>query len=165
MKKEIRDEVSEAFSIHTEHARTPGYYHAFWTAPGMGSRPVKHDNGQFALFESETEAEIGAAQDMFRVLNRPRKFANRGKPEVYTKMEANEFAVALGHAGITPSFFAYLYGTSQDKVLKWIDGTDGVPHPARLLLAVFTTTPEAVDVAESVTMQFTKARRPERKDA
>jgi DNA-binding transcriptional regulator YiaG len=124
-----------------------------------GVRPFYvSDAGKPTVHGSETEALASAAVSLMNALNnRPR---NKGKPERYTKLTGPQLAVLLSESGLTPTFFAELYGTSSGRLVEWMDETADVPHPVRLLLEIFKRHPETVDVAEKVTAAVTVARRP-----
>lgn len=143
-----------------------GGYHGTFQAPGLTPDVVRDENGQPRLFPNEHAAKYAASMTMFVVLNKPRVFAGKsGKPERYTKMTGPEFAVELAEAGITPTFLAYLYGTSQKRVLEWIDGVEAVPHPVRILLRLFQADSRNIDLAEEVTDAVTTERKPRRDDS
>lgn len=137
----------------------PGFV-AHWRAPGLNSsllRDVK--SGAALVFRTGTEAKTAAIRNLVEVLNRPRRMAaNDGKPERYTKLKGPEFARKLQEAGVSPTFFAFLFGTSQKRVLEWIDGVDFAPHPARVMLELFARNPANIDIAEEVTEASTEAR-------
>jgi len=141
-----------------------GSFVAVFSAPGMVPQTLTKRDGSPSVFETEELAEYHAGRAMISALNGPRikAGANKRAPERYQKMTGPEFAMALSAAGITPTFFAYLYGTSQDRVLKWIDGVEDVPHPVRIVLALFAKSVENVDLAQEVTEAVTTSRRPER---
>lgn len=141
---------------------TSGGFRAQWAAPGLVPAYVM-DRGRPAVFDDEDSAENAARFHLFNALNKARDGLISGKPERYRKMTASEGAIALAEAGLTPSFFAFLYGTSRDRVLKWIDGVEDWPHPARLLLEIFKANPSTIGLAEAVTDSVTEARKP-RKD-
>lgn len=138
-----------------------GGYRAQWAAPGLVPAFVM-ERGSVAVFGSKDSAENAARIHLFNALNLPRERRTSGKPERYKKMTSVEGAVKLRESGLTPSFLAYLYGTSQDRVLKWIDGVEDWPHPARLLLEIFKACPAMIDIAERVTDSVTEERKPRR---
>lgn len=136
-----------------------GFFYAQWAAPGMVPKYVL-ERGNRAVFDTHEEAEEAARYHLFNALNSVRDGRISGKPERYRKMTAAEGAVLLAEAGLTPSFFAFLYGTSRERVLKWIDGVEDWPHPARLLLKIFKANPGMIDLAETVTESVTTERKP-----
>ena len=139
-----------------------GKYQAQYAAPGLVPYVATNSTGRAYEYNSREEAEVGAMRALFGILNKTRDAASSGKPERYSKMTGPEFAIALAEAGLTPTFFAFLYGTSQERVLKWVDGAENCPHPARILLTLFADDQRNIDVAEAVTERVTTSRRPER---
>lgn len=139
-------------------------YIAQFSAPGLIPRYVSlaHTPSTPIVFDTEEEAENAARKAAFGIFNTPRQTQARGKNVRFQKMTGEEFAVALAEARIGMTLFAYVYGTSVDRVQTWIDGTDGVPHPARVLLALFKESERNVDIAEEVTDSVTTDRRPDR---
>ena len=168
----LEDLMAERIPSHVYIARAVpapnGKFYALYSGPGLIPAVSQSRDGRPYEYNTEVEAEIGAMRTLYGVLNKPRANARRhgGKPERYKKMTGAEFAVALrmaGPDGVTPSFFSYLYGTSQLKVIGWIDGEDNVPHPARVLLALFAADPKNIDIAEKVTESVTEERKPGRR--
>lgn len=143
--------------------RGPGFI-AVWIAPGLVPDIVRPDGKAPAIFDTEIEAEIAGWRRMAEVMNGPRIRANKnqGKPERYKRLSGPEFAEALRAAGITPTFLAYLYSTSAHRVLTWIDGAEDIPHPVRVLLALFQDDERNIDIAEKVTEAVTTERKPRR---
>lgn len=139
-------------------------YVAVWIAPGLVADIVRPDGKTPAVYSTEFEAELAGWRRMAEVLNGPRIRANKqqGKPERYVRLSGPELAEQLRAAGITPSFLAYLYATSQHRVLTWIDGAEDVPHPIRVLLALFRADATNIDIAENVTDKVTSERKPRR---
>lgn len=136
-----------------------GKYLAQYAAPGMVPLFVSRHNVP-SLFDTEEDARTEAALVLVDVLKSRKR--DTSKPEVYRKLTGDEFAVLLAEAGLTPTFFAYLYGTTQERVIKWIDGVDDVPHPVRLILETWKRHPETIDTSEAVTESVTTQRRPGR---
>lgn len=161
----IEDAMVERVPSHVFIARavptSSGRFHALLSAPGLVPNTHKDKSGNPQEFDTAEEAELVAMRALFAVLNKPRQMARKKQksPERYRKMTNVEFAVTLQNVGLTPTFFAFLYGTSQARVIQWIDGTDAVPHPARIFLAIFAADEKAIDIAEEVTEQVTTSRR------
>lgn len=160
----MADRIPSSVYIAKAMQLPSGKWQAVFSAPGLVPEVSSSPDGRVFEFNTEEEAERRAWQALLKVLNAPRRQArqSQGKPERYKKLTGPEFAVLLAQAGLTPTFFAYLYGTSQDRVLKWIDGVDDVPHPVRLLLTLFIDNSRNVDLAEKVTNDNTTSSRPER---
>lgn len=147
------------------NSRGPGFI-ALWIAPGLVADIVRPDGKTPAIFNTEFEAELAGWRRMAEVMNGPRIRANKqqGKPERYQRLTGPEFAEQLRDAGITPTFLAYLYSTSAHRVLTWIDGAEDIPHPIRVLLALFQADEANIDIAEKVTEDCTTERKPRRLD-
>lgn len=157
-------DVSKTYEIKATEVH-PGEFEASWAAPGLAFLTLERNHNPLRFYTRE-RALLEAAIAMVAGLNAPRlATAGHKKQERFKKLEAAEFAVALHHAGITPSFLAYLIGTDPARVLKWLDGSESVPHPVRVLLALFTKYgDDAIDVAEASTDAVTTERKPNRKD-
>lgn len=141
-----------------------GKFHALYAAPGLVPDIAKTADGRPYEYNTEIEAEHGAARYRDGLLNTVRRNARSSKQETYRKLTGPEFAVLLQQANLTPSLMAYLYGTTQQRVMNWIDGVDSVPHPVRVMLELFIADEKNVDIAERVTDGVATERRP-RKEA
>ena len=75
------------------------------------------------------------------------------------RLTGAELAVTLADIDLSPTELAWLYGTSQDRVLKWLDGEDAVPHPVRLILAALAANPGLLPLWRQVTSMVTEERR------
>lgn len=139
--------------------QTSDGFHAVFSAPGLVPRKVGRDGHPFA-FDSEKEAENAALRALFGALNAPRETQGRGRDTRYRKLTGPEFAVLLAESKIGLTLFAHIYGTFPDRVQSWIDGTNDVPHPARVLLEIFKAHPKTVDTAERVTEAVATERKP-----
>lgn len=160
--------MAERVPSHIYFARAvplpSGKFHAVYSAPGRLPAVSAREDGTPYVYNTEAEAEAGAARHLHRVLNAPRIEAKKhgGKSERYEKLTGPEFAMLLSRAGVTATWFAYVFGTSQQRVLGWLDGVDQVPHPARLLLELILADGANGDIIERVTDSVTTSRRPER---
>lgn len=143
-----------------------GKFNALYSAPGLVPAIAESADGRVYEYNSEKEAEAGAAKALIGILNAPRVRARQseGKPERYQKLTGPEFAVLLQRAELTLTFFAELYGTSQQRVLQWIDSAEDVPHPVRIILELFVADPKNIDRAQAVTNAVTTSRRTERQE-
>src|SRR3546814_106171 len=142
---------------------------AFYRAPGLTPGYVRDPaTNRVSIFETEDGAVAAGSRRLFAVMNAPRVRAksNSGKREKHQRLTGSEFALLLQEAGITLTFFAFLYGTTEKRVLGWIDGVkekgevDLAPHPARLLLELFKENKENLDLAEGITDSVTTPRAP-----
>ncbi len=156
---------SPGYVAKAERSEVGSGYIAIWSAPGFNPGMLRMRPSRVPMtFHTVEDAELAAMRHVLEVLNKPRMRAITYKPERYIKLTAAQFAEELRLAGVTPSFFAYMYGTSQRRVIEWIDGKEDVPHPARLLLALFQADPENIDTAEEVTKNSTEARQPAKQE-
>lgn len=150
-------------AIPNEHG--PGFVALYW-APGLKAGLRRDEAGRPIIYSQEVEAEAAAARRLCEVLNIPRARANvsSSKKERYERLSGPEFAELIREVGITPTFLAYLYGTSDKRVFQWVDGVNekGLeelpPHPVRVLLELMKENPKNIDLAERVTNAVTTSR-------
>ena len=131
-------------------------WHAEFGFPG-GHPDFVQESGRRVVYDNEGQAVADAGETMCDLLNSRKR--QRSKPERYRRMTGPEVAVALADLEITPTAFAWLYGTSQDRVLKWIDTVEDIPHPVRVLLATLAL-PGALITARQTTSSVTTERHP-----
>lgn len=124
--------------------------------PGKDEQFAREEDGRIAVFDTEDEAIAAAGEDMCRALNGRTKFSYR---HGYRRLGGADFAVALRDLEISPAQFAAFYGTSQRRVLQWIDGEEELPHPAHLLIAVI-----AVPGMKTLVQRFTNTHMIEREE-
>lgn len=143
-----------------------GKFNALYSAPGLIPEIAQSPDGRAYEYNTEQEAEWGAAKAMIGILNSSRRRArDHGKQERYRKLTGPELAQLIAKIGITPSFLAYIKGTTPERVLKWIDNVENVPHDIRVLLEIFVAFGKpAIDKAEEVTDAVTTERRPARQE-
>ena len=153
-----------------------GRYLAQYAAPGLVPSYVTVGNPPVPkVFQESWDAENEARKTLFNTLNRARRpivkrvdaagnvterRVLRVKRERQKKLTGREFAIKLAEAGLTPTFMAFLYGTSPDRVMKWIDGIEDIPHPVNVLLEIFKSDPRTIDVAEALTASVTTRMEP-----
>ena len=145
--------IAEARQMETGVDR--GWWLAYWAFPGMIPTYV---GGDLAVtFRTKAEADTVAKLALADALLS--RFTTTDKPERYEHMPAAEFAADLRDAGLTPTAFARLFGTTQAKVVTdWIGGLKPIPHSARVLLSLFLRHPETIDMAEEMTAKHTTPR-------
>jgi hypothetical protein len=80
----------------------------------------------------------------------------------FEKMSGPDFAVALAEVGLSPTEFAALWGTDQDRVLSWFDDAEerGVPFPMWWILELLRISGN-ISLAHQVAQQHIEARKPE----
>ena len=134
------------------------FWGAYWAFPGMIPAWVTDQADNLPLvFEHRQDAALAAKVALANALLR--RLTDTDKPERYQFMAAAAFAADLREAGLTPTAFARLYGTTQETVVTdWIGGLKPIPHPARVLLSLFLRHPETIDMAEEVTAASTTPR-------
>lgn len=134
----------------------PGWA-GYWAFPGMIPDYVRQPDDAIREFDDEESAAIVAKLTLANALINRR--TDTDKPERYQHFTPEDFAVELREAGITPTQFARLYGTTQDMVVTdWLGGLRPIPHPARVLLGLFKRHPETIAIAEAVTEKHTTPR-------
>ena len=132
-----------------------GGFNAMFAAPGLiPVRSTRFGDPRPLRFETEDEAVIEAMRALFALLNRPREKARHhevklGRPK---RLTGAELALQMEELGMTRELLALIYGTSLNRILQWIDGVEDIPHPIRVLLALFRDNPDRnIDIAEAVT--------------
>jgi DNA-binding transcriptional regulator YiaG len=110
-----------------------GGYVAQFALPGL-LPDVVSEGGHPKVFYSEDKAVAAANETVVKLLQS--RLIDSRRPQETKRITAAEFAVLLAEADITPTWFAEIYGTSQEKVIKWLDGQDDVPHAAYLLVTL-----------------------------
>lgn len=135
-------------------------------APGLTPDVVKSDDGP-VVFGSEADAVAAGARVLMNLLNAPRARANaQGRRDFYRRMSGAEFAEKLKETGMTLTLFANTIGTSEKRVLQWIDGRNEKgdeelpPHHVRVLLEIFIRMPKTIDIAEDLAHEFSTAVSP-----
>jgi hypothetical protein len=142
--------IAEAIPSHE------GLFLAQWAYPGKVPDYVSV-RGWIAKFRTAAEARCAAKVTMADALIR--RLVDGNKPERYRFITGAEFAAELREAGITPTLFAKLYGTTQERVITdWVDACRDIPHPAHVLVGIFKAHPETVATAERITAAMTEAR-------
>lgn len=161
----MQEKTRPAFGVKAEREHGGnGWVGVYW-APGITPGLVRNGPAPM-VFSSDMEAKNAAAARLFDVLNSPRdRIKSRSsKVESYAKLTGAEFADLLKETGLSPTAFAFIYGTSDVRVFSWIDGVNSkgepqdVPHPARVLLEIFKENPDAIQMAQAVTESVTVRR-------
>lgn len=136
--------------------RLPSGFHAGeYGIPGLFPDYVRQ-RGEVCEFEGEIAAYRAAKMCIADTLIA--RLSDTSKPERYRFASGAEFAACLQEAGITPTSFARIFGTTQANVLAWIDGARDIPHAARVLVELFRRHPDCVAMAEAVTARVTEPR-------
>lgn len=169
---------SRRYVANAVPSRDGSGYLAQYAFPGVAPRYVttehidagRGQHGKPRVFDDADDAEDSARLALFEALNnRP---SENTKRERYRFLTGPEFAEAVRAAGITPTFFCYLWGTNTERFFQWVDETPdksgrivSPPHGVRLLLAMFEHCPGAIDLAEKITEQVTTERKPRRQES
>ena len=157
---------------------TGGGFHAQYAFPGGMPRKVTAEHveagGSSAstpqIYDTAEQAENAARAALFEALNnRPR---SNQTPERYRLLSGPELAEAIRAAGITPTFFCYLWGCSTERFFQWVDEVPDKngrpvpppPHGVRVMLEMFRQIPQTIDLAEDITDRVTTQRKPKRGD-
>lgn len=125
--------------------------------PG-GVPDLVRSHGRPLVFATEAEANAAAGQTLCDTLN-SRVRDRKDRKDVYQRMTPVEVANGIADAGVSWTWFAWIYGTHTQRVMKWIEGDEDVPHPVRVVLALLRL-PGAVEEAERITSIVTE-RRPD----
>lgn len=134
---------------------TRGGWSASYLVPGLEGPRVVSERGEPLVVPNDVEALAEAGVNLCAYLNeRTRSRRKHG----YARLGGADLAVALRDLGLTPSEFAILFGTNLDRVIQWIDGEEDVPHPVRVLLALFAL-PGAIALARQITSAATYDKR------
>jgi hypothetical protein len=132
---------------------------AQWAAPGLVPDWV-YEGDAPQVFSNEEEAAAKARKVLFDALNSRRR--STFKKSRYDKMTGPELAVAIAGANLSPSEFAALWGTDQDRVLAWFDDAENMGVPFPLWWAVeLLKNPDNLALARRIVADHTEARRQE----
>lgn len=138
-----------------------GGFHSEYGAPGLEPAFVLGIRNARVVSSTQDDAELVAARILIDVLNsRATSLNDDNKPEKWLRMTAQEFSVSLADLNMSPTFFAFIFGTSQRRVLSWIEGTQEVPHAVRLILEACKADLDNLDLFEQVTERVASERRP-----
>lgn len=129
-----------------------------FSMPGMVPDFAK-EGGQRRLFEYEGAAYVSACVALVGVLMARKRLGSNSPPERYQKLTGEELAVLLAEADLTPTFAAFLAGTSLERMMEMLDGVREPPHLLRVLLEIFKAAPNTIDIAEEVTNAVTTTRQ------
>lgn len=108
-----------------------GKFEAWFAVPGLVAEPVR-EGGRVQQFDTAHAAEFAALKAIYKILTA--RSVKTSKPDKVRRMTSGEFAAALSEADITATHFAEIYGAQVARVLKWIDGTEDIPHAAHVFV-------------------------------
>jgi DNA-binding transcriptional regulator YiaG len=112
--------------------REGGKFRAQWAMPGLIPDYVRDADGKPLNFPSERQAVAAAKMYVFDYLST--RLVDSRKNSGGRMLSPAEFAVALDRANITPTYFAEIYGTTQERVVGWLEGKQDIPHVAHLVV-------------------------------
>ena len=149
--------ICKRYGVHARPNRSgnPGFTGAY-SIPGKDEQVARDPDGRVVIFATEDEAIAAAGEEMCRSMNERTKFSYR---HGYKRLGGAQFAVSLKELSISPANFAAYFGTSQRRVLQWIDGEEDIPHAAHVLLTVL-----AVPGMKTLIQQFTDSSMVEREE-
>lgn len=159
---ERRAQRGSRFVAEAEELPGGGGFVGRFTAPGYELMYVETASGQREVFPDADTAEIAAARILIKLLTQRSNQLAFEKNERYRKMTPAELAEGLAAAGITAELLAHIMGTDPNRVRKWLEGLEDVPHPARIILALLGAAPSNVDVAVKATDAVATARKESR---
>lgn len=119
--------------------------------PGLVPDLVRRE-GRQVIYPSEREAEIAAMETVIRLFNS--RTVDTRKAGGYRRMTSVELAVALSDLDITVTFFAELAGVPQQRVLKWLDGEQDIPHSVHVMVALMLRDRANFDAAAKLTKEM-----------
>jgi DNA-binding transcriptional regulator YiaG len=123
---------------------------AQFSLPGLTPGLVSDNRGRVCTYEKEIDAEHAALRVFFSTFEA--RMIDTRKPGVFERLAPGEFAALLAAAEVTPTFFAEMLGTSQSRVMQWLDGSADVPHWAHIIVRL-------LDVKENFNVAAAMAAR------
>lgn len=144
-----------------------GKFNALYASPGFIPAIAKTADGRAYEYDSEMEAEHGAARALFGTLNASRRQARSSKPERYRKLTGAELSILMRRANVTLTWLAWAWGTTEQRVLDWINEADRAPFPLAWVLELLATHPDrdsAFALIEAIVEARTESRRPAREE-
>jgi DNA-binding transcriptional regulator YiaG len=123
---------------------------AQFSLPGLTPSLVSDNRGRVCTYASEVDAEHAALRVFFNTFEA--RMIDTRKPGVFERLAPGDFAKLLTRADITPTFFAEMLGTSQSRVMQWLDGSADVPHWAHIIVRL-------LDVQENFNVAAAMAAR------
>lgn len=142
-----KPKIMRRYGVRAEPSKGGGGFVGLYAIPGKDEQLARDDDGSVAVFDQEDEAIAAAAEDMVAALN-ARQIASWKRN--YRRMTGAELAVALAELELSPSEFATIDGTSQQRVMQWIDGEEDIPYHVTVLIALLRL-PDGVEMAWSTT--------------
>lgn len=114
-------------------------------------------DGDPAIFMTKDEAEFTALRALRDTLNARGSF-RESRRDISQKLTGDQFAQELGLTDITPSEWATMWGTKQDRVMQQIEGVQEVPFAARWILPVLRKFPGALEYAQKIVAENTTVK-------
>jgi DNA-binding transcriptional regulator YiaG len=136
-------------SVIAKAIKAGGGFVAQFALPGLIPDIVRQHRNP-VVFATEEKAIAAANQAVVSMLQR--RLVDSRKPAETRKITPAEFAILLAEANITPTWFAELFGTTQERVIGWIDGVQDVPHAAYLLVCLMKDQ-KNLDMIEALTAE------------
>ena len=139
--------ISRRYGIHAEPAKRGNGFVGVYEFPGKDRQEARHQDGSVEVFETEDAAIAAAGEELCDALN-GRQVSN--SKHGYKRLTGAELAVQLAGLNLSPAEFSRLMGTSQKRIMQWIDGEEDIPHNARVLLTLLSM-PGALLLATQIT--------------
>lgn len=147
-----KDHLPTNYRLHAS-ARNGGYVAGF-QMPALKPVSILDPDGRRAVFSTEDAAYRSAGTNLCDFLNH----RTRSRSSHNTiRLGGAELAFTLRSADLSPAQLAKIFGTRTDRVLKWIDGAEDIPHAVRILLALLHL-PGAKELAMTTTENVTIER-------
>lgn len=130
-----------------------GKFYAQYALPGLVPVLVM-DGTTPAEYMSEAQARVAALEALFELLTR--RLVDTRWRNNHEVCAPAEFARLLGQADVTPTYFAELYGTTQARVMQWLDGAADIPHAAYVMVNLLS-----IEAAYEMAAKLAKGRMSE----
>lgn len=121
---------------------------AQFALPGLVPDVVRDASG-IVFFDDERSAEIAAMEALMRLYD-SRTIDSRSAGG-YKRMKPVDLALAIDQLDTTPTYFAEIVGVSQERVMKWLDGEQDIPHSVFVLTNLLLLNDANFELAEEVT--------------
>lgn len=126
---------------------------AQWAAPGLVPDWVYVRNGEeIQQYTSHESAVIDARRVVIETLNSRLRW--RPIHRSIERMSAIDLSEALLYLELSPGAFAAIRGQPQNRVMKWLDGEEAIPHDVRVMVALMKL-PGGVELASRTTREVT----------
>lgn len=127
-------------------------YVAQFAYPGEHPQFVR-EYGQMIEYGSELEAYTAACVALTEKLKS--RSTSQHRKHTYERMHRDNLREEMIRNNISYRKLAFIYGTTELRVLKWLEGTEDIPHPLNLLFFALEHHPDLLDVFVQVSRECT----------